>query len=53
MLPQKIVMTLKIFLYLNIMTLTKLDSIKMPHKNKSLSISHVNAHYLNKYFDDL
>ena len=31
----------------------KMHSIQTPHKNKSLSLFHINACYLNKNFDDL
>ena len=30
-----------------------MHSIKIPHKNKSLSLFHINACSLNKTFDDL
>ena len=31
----------------------EMHNIKIPHKNKSLSLFHINACYLNKTFDDL
>ena len=49
MLPLKI-MTLKKFVNPNIMTL---GGIEIPHKNKSLSLFHINACSLNKNFDGL
>ena len=30
-----------------------MHNIEIPHKNKSLSLLHINACYLNKNFDDL
>ena len=48
---QEIVMTLKKLLHLN-MTL-KINNIEIPHKNKSLSLFHINAYSHNKNFDDL
>ena len=44
-------MTLKKVLHPNIMTLRK--CITLHHKNKSLSLFHINACSLNKNFDDL
>ena len=52
MLPQNIVMTLKKLLHPNIMT-EEMHDIEIPHKNKSLSIFHINACSLSKSFDDL
>ena len=51
-------MTLKKLLYLNIMTskyydIDEMHNIEMPHKNKPLSLFHINACSLNKNFDDL
>ena len=31
----------------------KISNIEIPHKNKSLSLFHINAYSLNKHFDDL
>ena len=53
MLPQKTIMTLKKLLHPNIMTLMKcIIYIEIPHKNKSLSLLHLNPCSLNKNFDD-
>ena len=52
MLPQKIVMTLKNFLHSNIMT-EETHNIEIPHKNKSLSLLHINSYSLKKNFDEL
>ena len=43
-------MNLKIFLLLNI---DEVLNIKIPHKNKSLSLFRINACFLNKNFDNL
>ena len=52
MLPQKMVMTLKIASskYYDI---DEMHNIKIPHKNKFLSLFHINACSLYKNFDDL
>ena len=52
MLPQKIVMTLKIFLPLNY-DLVEMHNIKLPDKNKLLSLFCINTFSLDKNFDDL
>ena len=45
-------MTLKNFLHSNIMT-EETHNIEIPHKNKSLSLFHINSYSLNKNFDEL
>ena len=50
MLPQKIVMTFKNFLHLNI-DIEEMYNIEIPHKNKSLPLFYINACSL-KNFDD-
>ena len=45
-------MTLKKFLHPNIDN-EEMHNNEIPHKNKSLSIFHINACSLNKNFDDL
>ena len=52
MLPQKIVMTLKNFIHSNIMT-EETHNIEITHKNKSLSLFHINSYSLKKNFDEL
>ena len=44
-------MTLKKLLHLNMEL--KMNNIEIPHKNKSLSLFHINAYSHNKNFDDL
>ena len=45
-------MTLKNFLHSNIMT-EETHNIEIPHKNKSLSLLHINSYSLKKNFDEL
>ena len=33
--------------------INEMDNIKIPHKNKPLSLFHINACSLSKHFDDL
>ena len=49
MVPQKIIVTLKTFLYLNVM----MQNIKIPNKNKSLYLFLIYACSLNKIIDYL
>ena len=55
MLPLKIVTTCTKFFYSSFMTLQieEMRNIKIPHKNKLLSLFHINPCSLNKNYDEL
>ena len=53
MLPQKMVMILKKITSCKYYDIDEMHNIELPHKNKSLSLFHINTCSLNKNFDDL
>ena len=50
---QKIIMTLKIFFSSKYCDFYEMHNFEISNKNKSLSLFHINACWLNKDFDDL
>ena len=46
-------MTLKLFSSSKYYNIDEMRNIKIPHKNELISLFHINACALNKFFDDL
>ena len=53
MLPHKIVMSMKKFLLSKYYDIEEIHNIEISHRNKLLSLFHINVCFLNKNFDDL